>query len=233
MAKIYRVDFIMQITARDQTKDLTALTAAYDAFVSSEDFKASWPNYQGIPMLPGFGGRSAAFRKGTERWIRMGTNRSESTMLHEIAHHVNDLHPDRYGPRDSHGAGFAAAMLDVVSMYQGDRGRYALIAGYAQEKIKVWVDGSKVQLPMPWAIEAAIASALEDLSAAAESRKRISAGQRAHRAERTERLVASLEPGSWEDIDYRYSKVMRSVAAKRAWETRRARAASHAALPSA
>lgn len=229
MAKIYRVDSMMQITATNQTRDLAELTAMYDDFTTSADFTAQWPNYRDIPLMPGFGGRSAAFRQGGRRWIRMGSNRSESTMLHEIAHHVSDLHPDQYGPKNSHGPGFAAAMLDVVAMYQGARGRDALIAAYALERIKVWRDGAPVLLPMPEILEAKVRDHLDVLLQSAETRKNAAARERARRAERTERIQAEMQEwSSWERIDYEFEKKMRSWAAKRAWETRRRRAAMNA-----
>lgn len=229
MAKIYRVDPMMQITATNQTRDLAELTAMYDDFTTSTDFMTRWPNYRNIPLMPGFGGRSAAFRRGSERWIRMGSNRSESTMLHEIAHHVSDLHPDQYGPRNSHGPGFAAAMLDVVAMYQGARGRDALIAAYALERIKVWRDGAPVLLPMPEILDEKVRDHLDVLGRAAETRKRVAARERARRAERTERIMREMsEWSSWERLDYMEYKRERSEAAKRAWETRRRRAAMNA-----
>lgn len=229
MAKIYRVDSMMQITATNQTRDLTELTAMYDDFTGSDDFRARWPNYQGIPLLPGFGGRSAAFRQGKKRWIRMGSNRSESTMLHEIAHHVSDLHPDQYGPKNSHGPGFAAAMLDVVAMYQGARGRDALIAAYAQERIKVWRDGQKILLPAPEILDEKVRDHLDILALDAVARKRRAARERARRQERTERIMREIhEWPLWEQADYRMEKYTRSQAAKKAWETRRRRAAMNA-----
>lgn len=229
MAKIYRVDSMMQITATNQTRDLAELTAMYDDFTGSDDFRAQWPNYQGIPMLPGFGGRSAAFRQGKKRWIRMGSNRSESTMLHEIAHHVSDLHPDQYGPRNSHGPGFAAAMLDVTAMYQGARGRDALIAAYALEKIKVWQGGRKILLPVPGILDEKVRDHLDVLAQSAETRKNVAARERARRQERTERIMREMhEWPMWDRLDYEFDKSMRSRAAKKAWETRRARAAASA-----
>lgn len=229
MAKIYRVDSMMQITATTQTRDLVELTRMYEDFTGSQDFLAQWPNYRGIPLLPGFGGRSAAFRQGKKRWIRMGSNRSESTMLHEIAHHVSDLHPDQYGPRNSHGPGFAAAMLDVTAMYQGARGRDALIAAYAQERIKVWRDGQKILLPAPEILDEKVRDHLDILALDAEARKRRAARERARRAERTERIMREMhEWPAWERLDYEFDKAMRSRAAKRAWETRRRRAAMSA-----
>ena len=224
MAKIYRVDSMMQITATSKTRDLTELTAMYDDFTTSQDFTAQWPNYRGIPLLPGFGGRSAAFRQGGKRWIRMGSNRSESTMLHEIAHHVADLHPDQYGPKTSHGPGFAAAMLDVTAMYQGARGRDALTAAYAQERIKVWRDGAKVLLPAPDILDEKVRDHLDILALDAVARKRAAARERARRAERTERIMREMhEWSAWERIDYEFEKRMRREAALKAWATRRAR----------
>ena len=229
MAKIYRVDPMMQITATNQTRDLSDLTAMYDAFTTSDDFMAQWPNYHGIPLLPGFGGRSAAFRQGSSRWIRMGSNRSESTMLHEIAHHVCDLHPDQYGPRTSHGPGFAAAMLDVTAMYQGARGRDALIAAYAQERIKVWRGGAAILLPAPPVLDEKVRDFLDALVVVAECRKAKAARERARRRDRTERIQAEIhEWSAWERIDYEFDKRARSAAAKKAWATRRARAAASA-----
>lgn len=229
MAKIYRVDSMIQITATNKTRDLEELTVMYDDFTTSHEFLARWPKYQGVPLLPGFGGRSAAFRRGSSRWIRMGTNRCESTLLHEIAHHVCGLHPEQYGPPTSHGPGFAAAMLDVVAMYQGARGRDALIAAYSQERIKVWRDGATILLPAPPILDEEVRDFLDSLVVSADFRKEVAARERDRRRARTERIQAEIhEWPSWERIDYEFEKRYRSEAARKAWATRRARAAASA-----
>ncbi len=228
MAKIYRVTDMVQATATNQTHDLDELTAAYDRFTTSPDFQAAFPNYRDIPMMRGFGGRSAAFRRGSSRWIRLGSNRSEAVMLHEIAHHAADLHPAKYGPRTAHGPGFAAAFLDIVTMYQGQAGRDGLIAAYYEERIKVWSEGRTVLLYKPTTLTPAAAVALEDIRVAKDARKAFSEVRRAR-----QRIVArrpdtrNEEERMWDN----WEAARRSAAAKRAWATRRARqAASIAAM---
>lgn len=228
MAKIYRVDGMVQATAISQTRDLDELTAAYDRFTTSPDFQEAFPNYQGIPLMRGFGGRSAAFRRGSQRWIRMGSNRSESTMLHEIAHHAADLHPAKYGPRTAHGPGFAAAFLDIVTMYQGQAGRDGLIAAYYEERIKVWSEGRTVLLYKPTTLTPAAAVALEDIRVAQDARKAFSEVRRARQRMIDRRPdTRNQEERMWDN----WEAARRSAAAKRAWETRRRRqAASIAAM---
>jgi hypothetical protein len=232
MAKIYRVDGMVQATAISQTRDLDELTAAYDRFTTSPDFQAAFPNYQGIPMMRGFGGRSAAFRRGSQRWIRLGSNRSEAVMLHEIAHHAADLHPDKYGPRTSHGPGFAAAFLDIVTMYQGQAARDGLIAAYYVEKIKVWSEGRTVLLYKPTTLTTAAAKALGLIREAQDARKLVAASRRERQKLRDK--IAARRPDTRNEEERMWDNweaARRSAAAKRAWETRRARqAASIAAM---
>jgi len=222
MAKIYRVDGMVQATAISRTRDLDELIAAYDRFTASADFQAAFPNYRGIPMMRGFGGRSAAFRRGDDRWIRLGSNRSEAVMLHEIAHHAADLHPAKYGPRTAHGPGFAAAFLDVVTMYQGQAGRDGLIAAYYEERIKVWDEGRTVLLYKPTTLTTAAAVALERIREAKRVRKEAAASRRERQKLREK--IAARTPDTrtdWEKGWDNYEKARRSAAAKKAWETRR------------
>ena len=222
MAKIYRVDGMVQATAISQTRDLDELIAAYDRFTASPDFQAAFPNYQGIPIMRGFGGRSAAFRRGSSRWIRLGSNRSEAVMLHEIAHHAADLHSAKYGPRTAHGPGFAAAFLDIVTMYQGQAGRDGLIAAYYEERIKVWENGATVLLYKPTTLTSAAAAALEDIRVAKDARKAFSEVRRARQRMIDRRPdTRNDEERMWDN----WEAARRSAAAKRAWATRRRRQA--------
>lgn len=225
MAKIYRVDPVVSATATNKTKDQDTLTRMYDEFTASPAFLAEFPKYRGIPLLRGFGGRSAAFRRGSERWIRLGSNRSEATMLHEIAHHACDLHPERYGPRTSHGPGFAAAYLDVVTLYQGERGREALIAAYAQERIKVYRDGERVLLSARPVKDPEVLLALAGMATASEARKARAERARRRKEERRKRLEEQAEREPWMRFHLECQKLQRHMAAKKAWETRRRRAA--------
>jgi len=230
MAKIYRVDGMVQATAISQTRDLDELIAAYDRFTASPDFQAAFPNYHGIPMMRGFGGRSAAFRRGDERWIRLGSNRSEAVMLHEIAHHAADLHPAKYGPRTAHGPGFAAAFLDIVTMYQGQAGRDGLIAAYYVEKIKVWQEGRTVLLYKPTTLTPAAATALDLIREAQRVRKEVAASRRERQKLREK--IAARTPDTRNDEERMWDNweaARRSAAAKRAWATRRRRQAESVA----
>lgn len=229
MAKIYRVDPMVQTVATNKTRDFKQLQSMYDSFTASPGFQQEFPNYGTIPMKPGFGGRSAAFWRGKERWIRIGGNGCEAVVLHEIAHHVNALHRDRYGPKDCHGPGFAAAFLDVVTLYQGERGRIALTAAFAQERIKVWREGGAVLLPMPEELPEAVRDVLADMTVLAETRKARAARQRKRRAEEREALERDMQRwADWKKEDYAWERLSRKMAAHKAWATRRARAAANA-----
>lgn len=229
MPKIYHADPVVQATALNQTRDLDELTTMYQQFTGSAAFRDRWPNYGDIPLMTGFGGRSAAFRRGSERWIRLGSNRSESVLLHEIAHHVHGTHPDQYVSEDSHGTGFATAYLDVVEMFQGEQGRRALTVAYGILGIKVWRDGKRVMLPSEDWPDGRVGDALVEMADTYRRRKAADARRREARREDREFDEQMIAYGSWDWVDNEYRKRERSEAARRAWATRRARQAAYAA----
>lgn len=132
---IYRVDGIVQAYAKETTSDFKKLQARYKRILRSKRFQAAFPRYRNIELRPGHGWGSYA---DYGQWnIRLGGNRSEAVLLHEIAHHVARRHPE-FGYCDGHGPGFASAYLAVVKVAQGAEAERALRHTYKAIGVKVY-----------------------------------------------------------------------------------------------
>lgn len=137
---IYRVDPVVQEYAKEQSTSLTKLQARYKRILKSKRFQAAFPRYRNIELKAGRGGGSYADYREWE--IRLGGNRGEATLLHEITHHVARLH-SKYGYCEDHGPGFASAYLDVVKVTQGAEAERALKHAYKAIGVKVYKAGKR------------------------------------------------------------------------------------------
>lgn len=137
---IYRVDPVVQAYAKEQSANINKLQARYKRILKSKRFQTAFPRYRNITLIQGRGGGSYADYRNWE--IRLGGNRSEATLLHEIAHHVARLH-SQYGHCEDHGPGFASAYLDVVKVTQGAEAERALKHAYKAIGVKVYKAGKR------------------------------------------------------------------------------------------
>ena len=137
---IYRVDPVVQEYAKEQSTSQTKLQARYKRILKSKRFQQAFPRYRNIELKAGRGGGSYANYRDWE--IRLGGNRSEATLLHEITHHVARLH-SKYGYCQDHGPGFASAYLDVVKVTQGAEAERALKHAYKAIGVKVYKAGKR------------------------------------------------------------------------------------------
>lgn len=149
---IYDVDGVVQSYAKEPSTDFKALKRRYKRLIAGKRFKAAFPNYGDIDLVLGRGGGSYAYMSGHHsqgRVITLGDNRSEATLLHEIAHFVEYRHRLVYGKEGAHGPGFAAALLDVVRIAQGAEAEKALRHLYSALRIRVYRNGrvGKVRAP--------------------------------------------------------------------------------------
>jgi hypothetical protein len=187
---IYDVDGVVQSYAKEPSIAFPALKRRYKRLIAGKRFKAAFPNYGDIDLVPGRGGGSYAYMSGHHsqgRVITLGDNRSEATLLHEIAHFVEYRHRLAYGKEGVHGPGFAAALLDVVRIAQGAEAERALRHLYSALGIKVHRNGrvGKVRAPgaAPEKAQAEIDRILGYRAKAADKRARARAMARAAIAE--------------------------------------------------
>jgi hypothetical protein len=190
---IYDVDGLVQSYAKETSTDFKALQRRYKRITSGKRFAAAFPRYHGgwgVPLVKSSGGGSYAYLSGHHskgHCITLGSNRSEAVMLHEIAHFVEYRHPQVYGKHDGHGAGFAAALLDVVRIAQGAEAEKALRHLYSALGIKVHRNGrvGRVRAPgaAPEKAQAEIDRILGYRAKAADKRARARAMARAAIAE--------------------------------------------------
>lgn len=137
---IYRVDGVVQAYAKETGNDFTKLRARYKRLTRTKRFQTAFPRYGDVDLKKGHGGGSYADFGGRE--IRLGGNRCESTLLHEIAHHVARRHSE-FGYCSDHGPGFASAYLAVVKVAQGAEAERALRHTYKAIGVKVYSPGKK------------------------------------------------------------------------------------------
>lgn len=149
--RIYRVDPLVQAYAKEGSSNFKKLAARYKRILASKRFQAAFPRYGAHPLVEGQGGGSYAYIGGGHsngRAISLGSNRDESVLLHEIAHHVAYRHA-QYGPGDDHGPGFCAALLDVVKVCQGAEAEKALRHLYSALGLKVYRNGRAGRVRAP------------------------------------------------------------------------------------
>lgn len=137
--EIYRVDALVQLYAKEQSTSFTKLHARYKRIIKSKRFQAAFPNYDiRIALQQGTGGGSYAYVDEYPGRIRLGSNRSEAVLLHEIAHHIEASH-SKYGrDRRDHGPGFAAAFVDLVHVTQGPEAARAFKHLLREMRFKIW-----------------------------------------------------------------------------------------------
>lgn len=135
---IYLADEVIERYSKTGA-DMAALTRRYKALTGQKRFQAAFPQYGTIALKPGRGGGSWADYGARE--IRLGSNRCEAVLLHEIAHHVARRHA-AYGYCGDHGPGFASAFLDVVKVALGAEAERALRHLYRALRIRVYKAGS-------------------------------------------------------------------------------------------
>lgn len=143
--RIYWVDRLVQEYAKEPSREFEALARRYKRLVQTKRFRKAFPRYGVRTLVKGHGGGSYAYTRGGHSQgcvISLGSNRSEAVLLHEIAHHVHRTHREVYGPAgESHGPGFAAALLAVVRVAQGEEAMKALRHLYSRMNIKVYRNG--------------------------------------------------------------------------------------------
>lgn len=151
--RIYWVDRLVQEYAKEPSREFEALTRRYKRLVATKRFRKAFPRYGVRPLVQGHGGGSYAYTRGGHSQgcvISLGSNRSEAVLLHEIAHHVHRTHREVYGPaKESHGPGFASALLAVVRVAQGEEAKKALRHLYSRMNIKVYRNGKVRQAHAP------------------------------------------------------------------------------------
>lgn len=135
---VYNADPVIALYAKTGD-DMPALTRRYKALTAQKRFRAAFPQYGTVTLKPGRGGGSWADFGARE--IRLGSNRHEAVLLHEIAHHVARRHA-QYGYCPDHGPGFASAFLDVVKVALGAEAERALRHLYRALRIRVYKPGS-------------------------------------------------------------------------------------------
>lgn len=144
---IYEVDAVIQAYAKETSTGFKKLDARYKRLIRGKRFITAFPNYgTDITLVESHGWGSYAYTHGGHalgRAITLGANRDESTLLHEIAHHVAARHRARYGIERGHGTGFALALLDVVKVAQGAEAERALRHAYRALGVRVHKAGSK------------------------------------------------------------------------------------------
>ena len=172
---IYAVDSVVNVYRKAPSDSVADLTRRYKSLTAQKRFQAAFPRYAGACRAVKFVNAGGSYADYGKREIRMGRNRCEATLLHEIAHHVARAH-GAYGYCTDHGPGFASAYLDVVKVAQGAEAERALRHLYRALRIRVYKAGSpKGVLPRapgdaPEKAQAAIASVLKYRAAAKDER---------------------------------------------------------------
>lgn len=136
---IYRVDDVVQAYAKETSRDFKKLKARHDRIIKGKRFQKAFPRYGNVRVRQGRGRGSYAVYVGG--LIKLGGNRSEAVLLHEMAHHINHRHAE-FGYGDDHDPGFASAYAAVVRVVLGAEAERALLHAYAAIGVKVY---SKVQ----------------------------------------------------------------------------------------
>jgi hypothetical protein len=133
---VYDAERILDLYADEALVDIKALQRRHARIMQGKRFRAAFPHYATFtPRVErGSGGGSYA-HLGVQPVISLGGNRSESTLLHEMAHVIAHTH-SRYGRCPDHGAGFVAALLDVTRVVLGTEAERAL-------KYGLWLTGLK------------------------------------------------------------------------------------------
>lgn len=137
---IYEVDPVIDLYRKVTANDYATLSKRYVALTKQQRFRKAFPRFHsaglGLPRLvKSHGGGSYA--SYTHHEIRLGSNRTEAVLLHEIAHIVARKHP-QYGYCPDHGPGFAAALLDVVRVALGTEAERSLRHTYRALRIRVY-----------------------------------------------------------------------------------------------
>ena len=139
---IYRVDDVVQAYAKETSTDFKKLKARHARIVKGKRFQKAFPNYQGLWDMRVEESRGrGSYARYDARLIKLGGNRSEAVLLHEMAHHINHRHAE-FGYGDDHDPGFASAYAAVVRVVLGAEAERALLHAYAAIGVKVY---SKVQ----------------------------------------------------------------------------------------
>lgn len=137
--EIYRVDALVQLYAKEQSTSFTKLHARYKRIIKSKRFQAAFPKFDTrIALEQGTGGGSYAYVDDYPGRIRLGGNRSEAVLLHEIAHHIEASHIKYGRDRRDHGPGFAAAFVDLVHVTQGPEAARAFKHLLREMRFKIW-----------------------------------------------------------------------------------------------
>jgi hypothetical protein len=205
---IYRVDTVVQQYAKEPSSDFKKLQARYKRIIKSKRFTTAFPRYRDIELKPGRGGGSYADYSQWE--IRLGGNRNEATLLHEIAHFVARRHPE-FGYDDDHGPGFASAYLAVVKVTQGAEAEKALKHAYKALRVKVYKAGKKhgvavrVRGEAPAKAAEAIAKVATSKTREADNRAVIRKALNAARADFDEQFVPCPEPGCHGDAKAKFT----------------------------
>lgn len=145
---IYRVDDVVQAYAKETSTDFKKLKARHARIVKGKRFQKAFPNYQGLwdTRVEESRGRGS-YARYHERLIKLGSNRSEAVLLHEMAHHINHRHRE-FGHGDDHDPGFASAYLAVVKVVLGAEAERALRHAYKAIGVKVYKEGKPRGVPV-------------------------------------------------------------------------------------
>ena len=138
---IYLADSVVNLYRKAPNDTPDCLTRRYKALTAQKRFRDAFPRYAGACRSLRFVSAGGSYADYGMREIRMGQNRCEATLLHEIAHHVARSHA-AYGYCRDHGPGFASAFLDVVKVAQGVEAERALRHLYRALRIRVYKAGS-------------------------------------------------------------------------------------------
>lgn len=139
--KIYTAEHILDAYGKiGITKNFADYEKRYKAILKSKRFRAAFPNYgkfRGDPILKK-GSRGGSYADYGKNEIRLGDNHCETTLYHEIVHHIVRFHRDRYGPESGHGPGFIRAWLDFAKAVLGAEAERALRYSCSSARLKVW-----------------------------------------------------------------------------------------------
>ena len=145
---IYRVDDVVQAYAKESSRDFKKLKARHARIIKGKRFQKAFPNYNGLWDVNVEEGRGrGSYAVYAEGLIKLGGNRSEAVLLHEMAHHINHRHVE-FGYGDDHDPGFASAYLALVKVVLGAEAERALRHAYKAIGVKVYKKGKPRGVPV-------------------------------------------------------------------------------------
>ena len=180
--KIYEVGKAIQGHTKYKGKDFKELAKRHEAILKGKRFQAAFPKYAASQVRLELGNGSGSYSYIRQRLIRLGANRDEYVLLHEMAHHIA---VQQYGDTGSHGVEYATALLAVVKVVLGSAAATDLKYAYAALGIKVLgSNGKPRKVSKPAGVSAELVDHYAKVSGEARQRvwirkvvKQIEAGQ--------------------------------------------------------